>query len=73
MPLIYNQDGWLFENPQGNIVHDIAIDDINQLLNYAEQDEMWAATVKNEVSNRDKAIHNGTYTNKRIGLLKNLK
>lgn len=64
MPLIYNQDGWLFENPQGNIVHDITIDDINQLLNYAEQDEMWAAAVKNEVSNRDKAIHNGTYTNK---------
>lgn len=40
--LIYNKDGWLFENPQENIVHDITIDDINQLLNYAEQDEMWA-------------------------------
>lgn len=33
--LIYNKDGWLFENPQENIVHDITIDDINQLLNYA--------------------------------------
>ena len=29
MPLIYNQDGWLFENPQENIVHDVTIDDIN--------------------------------------------
>lgn len=27
--LIYNKDGWLFENPQENIVHDITIDDIN--------------------------------------------
>lgn len=34
MPLIYNKDGWLFENPQENIVHDITIDEINQLLNY---------------------------------------
>lgn len=64
MPLIYNKDGWLFENPQENIVHDITIDDINQLLNYAEQDEMWAAAVKNEVANRDKAIRDGTYTKK---------
>lgn len=62
--LIYNKDGWLFENPQENIVHDITIDDINQLLNYAEQDEMWAIAVKNEVANRDKAIHDGTYTKK---------
>lgn len=64
MPLIYDKDGWLFENPQENIVHDITIDEINQLLNYAEQDEMWAAAVKNEVANRDKAIRDGTYTKK---------
>lgn len=64
MPLIYDKDGWLFENPQENIVHDITIDEINQLLNYAEQDEMWAAAVKNEVANRDKAIRDGTYTRK---------
>lgn len=43
--LIYDKNGWQFENPQENIVHDITIDDINQLLNYAEQDEMWAAAV----------------------------
>ena len=60
MPLIYDKDGWLFENPQENIVHDITIDEINQLLNYAEQDEMWAAAVKNEVANRDKAIRDGS-------------
>lgn len=57
--LIYDENGWLFENLQGNIVRDITVDDINQLLNYAEQDEMWATAVKNEVANRDKAIQNG--------------
>lgn len=36
----------------------------NQLLNYAEQDEMWATAVKNEVADRDKAIQNGTYAGK---------
>ena len=27
--LIYDENGWLFENPQENIVHNITIDDIN--------------------------------------------
>ena len=27
--LIYDKNGWLFENPQENIVHDITVDDIN--------------------------------------------
>lgn len=36
--LIYNESNWLFEDPQKNAIHDITIDDINQLLNYAEQD-----------------------------------
>lgn len=71
--LIYDKNGWLFENPQENIVHDITIDDINQLLNYAEQDEMRAAAVKTEVTNRDKAIKNGTYAKKRTALLKKFK
>lgn len=62
--LIYDENGWLFKNPQGNIVHDITVDDINQLLNYAEQDEVWATAVKNEVANRDKAIQNGIYAGK---------
>lgn len=62
--LIYDKNGWLFENPQENTVHDITVDDINQLLNYAEQDEMWAAAVKTEVANRDKSIKDGTYTKK---------
>lgn len=51
-------------DPQENIVHDITVDDINQLLNYAEQDELWAAAVKTEVTNRDEAIKNGTYAKK---------
>lgn len=54
----------MFENPQENIVHDITVDDINQLLNYAAQDEIWATTVKNEVAHRDEAIKNGTYAKK---------
>lgn len=62
--LIYDKNGWLFENPQENTVHDITVDDIKQLLNYAEQDEMWAAAVKTEVANRDKSIKDGTYTKK---------
>ena len=70
--LIYDKNGWLFENPQENIVHDITIDDINQLLNYAEQDEMWAAAVKTEVTNRDKAIKNGTYAKKTDCLTKEI-
>ena len=62
--LIYDKNGWLFENPQENIVHDITVDDINQLLNYAVQDEIWATTVKNEVAHRDEAIKNGIYAKK---------
>ena len=27
--LIYDKNGWLFEDPQENIVHNITIDDIN--------------------------------------------
>ncbi|MFV0362243.1 MAG: hypothetical protein ACK5LL_04015 [Suipraeoptans sp.] len=67
--LIYNKSNWLFEDPQRNIIHDITIDDINQLLNYAEQDDAWAEVVKNEVVERDKAIRSGTYTKKTDWLL----
>lgn len=70
MPLIYSKDSnWLFPEPQKNIVHDITIDDINQLLSYAEQDEEWAKAVKNEVVERDRAIRKGTYTKKTDWLL----
>lgn len=62
--LIYNESNWLFENPQENAIHDITIDDINQLLNYAEQDDAWAKDVKNEIVEREKAIRSGTYTKK---------
>lgn len=63
--LIYSQDGyWLFDRPQSNIVHDITVDDINQLLSYAEQDDAWADAVKSQVVERDKAIMSGTYSKK---------
>lgn len=67
--LIYDESSWLFKDPQKNAIHDITIDDINQLLNYAEQDDAWAEAVKNEVVERDKAIRSGTYTKKTDWLL----
>lgn len=67
--LIYNESGWLFDEPEKNIVHDITIEDINQLLFYAKQDDAWAEAVKNEVIESDKAIQNGTYTQKTDWLL----
>lgn len=67
--LIYDESNWLFKDPQKNAIHDITIDDINQLLNYAEQDDAWAEAVKNEVLERDKAIRSGTYTKKTDWLL----
>ena len=67
--LIYDENNWLFKDPQKNAIHDITIDDINQLLNYAEQDDAWAEAVKNEVLERDKAIRSGTYTKKTDWLL----
>lgn len=67
--LIYDESNWLFKDPQKNAIHDITIDDINQLLNYAEQDDAWAEVVKNEVVERDKAIRSGTYTKKTDWLL----
>lgn len=67
--LIYDESSWLFKDPQKNAIHDITIGDINQLLNYAEQDDAWAEAVKNEVLERDKAIRSGTYTKKTDWLL----
>ncbi len=59
--LIYNKDNWLFENPQQNIVHDIALDDIDQLWYYAEVDDGWAEAIKKEVIERDKALQQGHF------------
>jgi len=67
--LIYDESNWLFPAPQSNFVHDITIDDINQLLSYADQDVAWADAVKSEVIEREKAIRNGTYTKKTNWLL----
>lgn len=67
--LIYSERDWLFDNPQANAIHDITLEDINQLLNYAEQDDTWAEAVKNEVVEREKAIISGTYTKKTDWLL----
>ena len=47
--LIYDESNWLFPDPQNNEIHDITIDDMNQLLSYADQDEAWAEAVKSEV------------------------
>ena len=60
--LIYDENNWLFPEPQKNLVHDISADDINQLLSYADQDEAWAEAVKNEVVAREKAIRDGNHT-----------
>lgn len=62
--LIYSKDNWLFEKPQENLVHDITVDDINQLLNYATQDDAWADAGKQTVIERDKALRSGQYTKK---------
>lgn len=67
--LIYDESNWLFKDPQKNTIHDITIEDINQLLNYAEQDNAWAEAVKHEVVEREKAIRSGTYTKKTDWLL----
>lgn len=67
--LIYNDSNWLFPDPQKNQIHDITIDDINQLLSYAEQDVTWAEAVKKEVIERDQALRSGTYTKKTDWLL----
>lgn len=56
------KQNWLFPVSQKNIVHDITVDDINQLLFYAQQDDAWAEELKNRVSEREKAISDGTYT-----------
>lgn len=68
-PIIYNENNWLFENPQENAIHDITIDNINQLLGYAAQDDAWAENVKNTVVEREKAIKNGTYTKRNDWLI----
>lgn len=57
--LVYDKNGWLFENPQENAVHDISIDDINQLLYYAEQEDARAEAVKHALAERNEAIRNG--------------
>ncbi|WP_270463055.1 FRG domain-containing protein [Bifidobacterium pseudocatenulatum] len=57
--LVYDKNGWLFENPQENAVHDISIDDINQLLCYAEQEDARAEAVKHALAERNEAIRNG--------------
>lgn len=67
--LIYDESNWLFKDPQKNTIHDITIEDINQLFNYAEQDNAWAEAVKHEVVEREKAIRSGTYTKKTDWLL----
>ena len=67
--LIYDESNWLFPDPQKNQVHDITVEEINQLLSYADQDDAWAEAVKSEVVKRDDAIRNGTYTNKTNWLL----
>lgn len=62
--LIYDENNWLFSDPQKNQVHDTILEDINQLLSYADQDDAWAEEIKKEIVEREKVIRNGTYTKK---------
>lgn len=62
--LIYDKDNWLFPDPQKNLIHDITIDDINQLLSYADQDDAWAEAVKQAVVKRDDSLKSGKYPKK---------
>lgn len=57
--LVYDKNGWLFENPQENVMHDILIDDINQLLRYAEWEDTRTKAIKHALDERDEAIRNG--------------
>lgn len=57
--LVYDKNGWLFENPQENVMHDISIDDINQLLCYAEWEDTRAKAIKHALDERNEAIRNG--------------
>ena len=59
--IFYNKDNRLFGNPEDNKVHDITEEDIVQLWYYAEQDDGWAEAIKKEVTERDKALHQGHF------------
>lgn len=60
--LLYDKDDWLFAEPQKNIVHDITLDDINQLLHCAQQDEAWAEGIKEDVIQTDEKMRKGIDT-----------
>lgn len=61
---IDNKDGWLFPGSNKNEVHDIDINDLNELLKLAEEDELWAESVRQQVYNRLKAQKDGTWRNR---------
>lgn len=50
----FYEDGWLYPNPLKNITHDIDEEVINDLLKLAEEEDKWAASVRETVKNRSK-------------------
>lgn len=45
----FYEDGWLYPNPLKNITHDIDEEVINDLLKLAEEEDKWAASVRETV------------------------
>jgi hypothetical protein len=46
---INREDGWLFENPEANQVHEISNLEMGSLFELAAQDDQWAANVEAEL------------------------
>lgn len=52
--ILFDKDGWLYPDPFKNITHDIDYAGINDLLELAEEEDKWAAGVRETVKNRSK-------------------
>lgn len=52
--ILFEKDGWLYPDPFKNITHDIDYAGINDLLELAEEEDKWAASVRETVKNRSK-------------------
>ena len=61
---INDENGWLFPDPQSNIVHDITLTDLSSLLTLADAEDRWADSVRQQVISRDQAIRDGSWKNK---------
>lgn len=61
---IDHKDGWLFPDARKNAVHEIDVNDLNELLKMANADEMWAESVRQQVYDRLQAKNDGTWKNR---------